>query len=87
MEAPALKMPCATARSLTGNHSALALVAPGQLPASPRPMTKRMALNAKTLRITACSATATDHTMMASTKPMRVPMASMILPNAVLPIK
>ena len=35
--APALKIPCARARSLTGNHSALFFTAPGQLPASATP--------------------------------------------------
>ena len=35
--APELNIPCAKARSLTGNHSALALAAPGQLPASATP--------------------------------------------------
>jgi len=37
MDAPALKIPCAMARSLTGNHSPLLFTAPGQFPASPKP--------------------------------------------------
>ena len=39
--APVLKIPMPSARSLAGNHSAIALAAPGQLPASPNPSTKR----------------------------------------------
>ena len=35
--APELNIPCAKALSLYGNHSALLLVAPGQLPASAIP--------------------------------------------------
>src|SRR3989441_8030448 len=38
---PALKMPVASARSRRGNHSATVLIAAGELPASPRPRTKR----------------------------------------------
>ena len=34
IEAPALNNPCAMARSLIGNHSALLFTAPGQFPAS-----------------------------------------------------
>ena len=41
MAAPELKMPCAKARSLIGNHTALALVAPGQFPASDTPKRPR----------------------------------------------
>src|SRR5688500_15508435 len=37
MFVPALKIPVANARSLRGNHSATVLIAPGKLPASPRP--------------------------------------------------
>src|SRR5687767_5663757 len=41
MFVPALKIPVANARSLRGNHSATVLMAPGKLPASPRPSAKR----------------------------------------------
>ena len=37
MDAPALKIPWAIARSFTGNHSPLLFTAPGQFPASPTP--------------------------------------------------
>src|SRR5690606_10424345 len=37
IEDPAPKIPCAIALSFAGNHSALLLVAPGQLPASLKP--------------------------------------------------
>ena len=44
--APELNMPWAKARSFVGNHSALALAAPGQLPASAIP---KMDLNIEKL--------------------------------------
>ena len=80
-DAPALKMPCARARSLIGNHSAFALVAPGQLPASPSPSIALKIANEVTLAATACRAIETDHTTMDNKKPKRVPIASNILPN------
>ena len=42
--APELKIPCAKARSLVGNQSALLLAAPGQLPASATPKIARKIL-------------------------------------------
>ncbi len=44
MAAPELKIPWARARSLVGNHSALLLAAPGQLPASATPRMERTML-------------------------------------------
>ncbi len=38
---PALKIPVAKARSFLGNHSAVALIAPGKLPDSPSPSAAR----------------------------------------------
>ena len=46
--APELKIPCAKALSLVGNHSAFPFVAPGQLPASATP---KMARKIPKLRI------------------------------------
>ena len=40
-DAPALNSPCAIALSFIGNHSALLLTAPGQLPASEMPSVAR----------------------------------------------
>ncbi|MNE72737.1 hypothetical protein D3C80_1687040 [compost metagenome] len=45
MEAPALKIPCAMARSFSGNHSALLFTAPGQFPASEIPSVTRTNVN------------------------------------------
>ena len=69
-----------------GNHSALLLVAPGQLPASPNARVKRIAASVAKLRVTACSMMETDQTTMASTKPSRVPIMSKILPNSAWPM-
>ncbi len=85
-EAPAPKMPWPSARSRTGNHSAIALVAPGQLPASPTPSKARNRANDRALRATKCRPIDTDHTTIDSRKPMRVPSASKILPNSDWPI-
>src|SRR5210317_985098 len=83
MAAPELKIPCARARSLIGNHSALALVAPGQLPASDTPKRPRKIENDNKDVAAACSIVARDHTPIARTKPSRVPIQSNILPNKV----
>src|SRR5687767_15593813 len=55
-EAPAPKIPCAIARSLAGNHSALLFVAPGQLPASLTPSMARNKLKLVSDLATACNA-------------------------------
>ena len=75
-EAPALKMPTASARSLTGNHSLAALIAPGQLPASPKPSTARHTRNDPADLENACMMAANDHTTIDKTKPIRVPITS-----------
>ena len=80
--APELNIPCANARSLVGNHSALALVAPGQLPASAKPKTARNILNVNKPCAKACATVARDHTAIDKTKPRRVPIQSKILPNS-----
>ena len=48
MLVPELKSPVANARSFAGNHSAVALIAAGKLPASPIPSAKRAAMNPAT---------------------------------------
>jgi hypothetical protein len=48
MLVPELKIPVANARSRFGNHSATTLMAAGKFPASPRPSTKRAAMNPAT---------------------------------------
>ena len=80
--APALKMPWAKARSCGGNHSALALTAPGQLPASDTPSVTRRQSSAPSERTSACAPIETDQTAMAMTKPIRVPIRSSSLPNS-----
>src|SRR5690606_42093936 len=74
-------LPISRARSLIGNYSALALVAPGQFPASPKPSVKRKILSDTTDLATACSAMDTDQTTMDNKKPIRVPIMSKILPK------
>ena len=70
--APVLKMPMPRARSRAGNHSAIAFAAPGQLPASPKPSTKRKKPKLAALPAAACAAAAIDQTTIEIVKPMRV---------------
>src|SRR3546814_6260118 len=72
-EAPALKMPCASARSREGNQSALALAAPGQLPASLTPSVARRKTSSGIERTSACAAIDRDQTTIERVKPIRVP--------------
>ena len=68
------------ALSFEGNHSALLLVAPGQLPASLNP---NMALNTLKEAIVlenACKAIDKLHALIEATIPHFVPIASIILP-------
>ena len=74
-------MPWARARSLMGNHSALLLVAPGQLPASLTPSAARTSPRESTPRVAACSMMEIDQATIVSTNPSRVPIMSKILPN------
>src|SRR4051812_12194334 len=81
IEEPLLKMPEAKARSLSGNHSATTLTAPGQFPASPMPSRKR-----QTPRLTgpfekAWSIELADHHSMQSPYPARVPRRSISGPE------
>ena len=85
-EAPELKIPWASARSLMGNHSALLLVAPGQFPASLTPSIARTSPSEATPRAAACSMIEIDQTTIARTNPRRVPIQSKILPNSEWPI-
>src|SRR5438128_5878836 len=85
-EAPAPNIPCAMALSFAGNHSALLLVAPGQLPASLIPSMERKILKDMSDLATACNAMETLHAEMETTIPSLVPIASIILPVTVCPI-
>ena len=85
-EAPAPKIPCAIARSFDGNHSALLLVAPGQLPASLKPSMALNMLNEKMDLAKACNAIDTLQALIEITIPILVPMASIILPVTIWPI-
>ena len=79
--APELKIPWASARSLVGNHSALPLVAPGQLPASAIPKIDLKILKLSMPCAKAWAIVARDHTPIERTKPIRVPIQSKILPK------
>src|SRR5687768_4362787 len=81
--APVLKMPMPSARSRAGNHSAMALAAPGQLPASPKPSTKRQKAKLVMLRAAAWAAAAIDQTTIEMVKPARVPTASYRRPETI----
>src|SRR3954466_3185662 len=63
---PLLKMPDASARSLSGNHSATSLMAAGQLPASPMPSNNRERPRLIGPTTNACMMEATDHQPMQS---------------------
>src|SRR5580704_1860559 len=60
--APELKMPVASARSFGGNHSAVALIAAGKFPLSPRPRKNRATPNPKTDVTRACPIAERLHT-------------------------
>ena len=75
-EVEALNRPCASARSLVGNHSALDLVVPGHGPASPRPSMKRNAVSDLNPAAKAVKASAAPHSSAEKAKPRRVPMRS-----------
>ncbi|CAI8173930.1 MAG: Uncharacterised protein [Bacteroidota bacterium] len=81
MEAPALKIPCASARCFTGNHSPLLLTAPGHRPASPSPRRPRTTESVIMPLATAWAAAAKDQTTIDNTKPIRVPILSYNLPD------
>src|SRR5437763_4166199 len=76
IEEPLLKMPEAKARSLSGNHSATTLTAPGQFPASPMPSKKRQAARLTGPFENAWSTELADHQSMHSPYPTRVPSRS-----------
>src|SRR4051812_36762100 len=61
MLAPELKIAVASARSRLGNHCAVALIADGKFPASPKPRAKRAARNPLTEFTAACAPAASDH--------------------------
>ena len=63
---PLLKKPEARARSVSGNHSATTLTAPGQLPASPMPSRKRNTPRLTAPLAKACRNAAADHHAMQS---------------------
>ena len=79
--APELKIPWAKARSLVGNHSALAFAAPGQFPASATPRIPRKIAKLIALPPNACSAVAIDQTPIDRTNPILVPSQSKSLPK------
>ncbi len=77
---PALMMPIAVERSVTGNHSATARVAAGKPPPSPMPSRRRLTTSMLKLVARPWLAQATDQKSMIASMPMRVPTTSMSLP-------
>jgi hypothetical protein len=77
---PALMMPMAVERSLTGNHSVTARVAAGKPPPSPMPSNSRLAASMMTFVARPWLAHASDQKIMITVKPWRVPRTSMSLP-------
>src|SRR5436309_1512945 len=74
MFVPELKIPVASARSFLGNHSATVLIAAGKLPASPRPRKNLAMPKPNAERASAWAIAATLQKIIASEKPLRVPM-------------
>src|SRR6185369_1497029 len=58
---PLLKMPEASARSRSGNHSATTFTPPGQFPASPIPSRNRQTPRLTAPLAKACNSAAADH--------------------------
>src|SRR5438876_5904801 len=76
--APGFMRASPRARSFGGNHSGIDLAAPGQLPASPSPRTKRQKAKLVMLRAAAWATAAIDHTTIEIVNPMRVPTAIVV---------
>src|SRR6267142_2464824 len=79
---PALKMPVASARSLFGNHSATALMAPGKFADSATPSRARAAENRAVVRANAWAMAARLHAITAAANPRRTPIRSNSRPAA-----
>ena len=77
---PALISPIALERSLTGNHSATALVAAGKPPPSPKPSKNRLIASIQNPAASPWLAQASDQNTMITKNPRRVPSASMRRP-------
>ena len=76
IEAPALNIPCANARSFVGNHSAFDFAAPGQLPASPNPRKHLKVANEKRPPEMLCNPEEMLQIQIEKTKPNLVPIIS-----------
>ena len=83
--APELKMPVASARSFGGNHSAVALIAAGKFPLSPRPRKNRAIPKPITERTSACAIAARLHNPVTSGYPLRHPSRSTSRPANTTP--
>ncbi len=77
---PALTRPIAVDRSLIGKRSAMTFVAAGNPPPSPAPSRKRLAASIQKLAARLWLAQASDHTIMISRNPRRVPSRSTSAP-------
>src|SRR5580765_3487900 len=72
--------------SRLGNHSETAFVAPGQLPASPRPSAKRNAAKLRRPEAIDVAIAATEYHNTERLRPVRVPSRSIVRPAIVCPI-
>src|SRR5690606_8475402 len=78
---PELNIPAATPLSFVGNHSDIAFMPAGKLPASPSPNPIRATTKPVTLRATACSMPIRLHNTTEMVYPIFVPTLSMNHPN------
>src|SRR4051812_29832614 len=77
---PLSKIATAKPRSCAGNHSATALLAPGQFTPSPMPNRKRSAANDETEFAKPVAMLNSDHQTTAIASPSRVPVTSSAMP-------
>ena len=71
-----------SARSRTGNHSAITLAAPGQFPASPSPSRNRKQFRPNRPLANACAIDASDQTTIEMAKPRFAPIRSYSWPES-----
>ena len=86
IEDPLSKRATAHPDSRRGNHSETALVAPGQLPASPRPSANRNPAKLRSPEASDVAIAATEYHSTARLRPARVPRRSIARPAIVWPI-
>src|SRR5436190_17899253 len=85
IEEPLSKKAVAKARSRLGNHSETAFVAPGQFADSPAPNRKRKAAKLRNPEAADVAIATTEYQITEIVNPRRVPIASIMRPDAVCP--